>query len=223
MRLSKCQLSLHQLTQGRGKLGDLDDGLDRHGGQQPLDGSAQRPDPNSSTGCCRSSCRHTACRCRSRRRHGNKLGVEAAQITYPTRDFQADPSLGQQSQRGAPLIEDLDQCLEGFPHGDKTIGEALRPLLQAAIPGHRLKFGIKVGQLVFEPGQRPVLGHHPVKLGEVVLGIGDKPGEQTHVVGSGTARLGCNLVHQGRDGLAAQLARLRELLQFGGILASHQL
>ncbi len=35
--------------------------------------------------------------------------------------------------------------------------------------------------------------------------------------------MGGNLIHQRRDGLAAQLACLRELLQLGSILASHLL
>lgn len=107
-------------------------------GHQSLDRRLPQPDPDGSPGRCRA---HAASRRAGGHQHGNKLIIETAQIHDPARDFQANPSLRQHGQRRVPLIEGLDQRLDGFPKRDKAIREALRPDLQAAIPGHGLKLG----------------------------------------------------------------------------------
>lgn len=108
-------------------------------GHQSLDRRIPQPDPDGRPGRRRA---HAASRRGGGHRHGNKLTIEAAQIRYPARDFQAKPSLRQHGQRRVSLIEGLDQRLEGFPKRDKAIREALRPDLQAAIPGHGLILGV---------------------------------------------------------------------------------
>ncbi|MNS18392.1 hypothetical protein D3C72_500830 [compost metagenome] len=210
---------MHQLTQGVGELGDLDDGFHRHCGQHSLEGHAQRPHADGSTGRRRACRGHASCSRGRSCRQGDKLAIESAQIGNPARDFQAIPGLRHHQQGIPPGIDGLDKGLDGLPKPDDAIGEALGPRLQAAILGHRVKLGVELGQLVLEPGQRPVLCHHAVELGQVVLGVGDEPREQAHVVGRSPARLGGNLVHQGLDGVTAELAGFRELLQLGGVLA----
>ena len=152
-------------------------------------------------------------------RQGDKLAIEQAQGGDPADNLEPCPRLGQHGQRGAPLIEGLDQGFEGLPHGDKAIGEALGPGLQAAIPGHRLKLGIEAGELALEPVQGARLAHQPLELGQVVPGIGNKPREQAHIGGRRPGRLGRDLVHQRLDGVTPELAGFRELLQLGGVFA----